>query len=130
MVPIFFAVFGLCSTAWYPAAAYLVQIPRLVESVGTCALFQLFVITVSSENRHEREGFFMNLPHKKKAGGQLLDAGGSLQYFRVCHRTPPNLLEADAVLSGDLLQSLPIPYRNPHRSNRPMRRHRYTLPHH
>ncbi|MCJ1352869.1 MAG: hypothetical protein MMC33_002853 [Icmadophila ericetorum] len=81
-IPICFAIFGLCATISYPTAIYLAPIPRFIESIATCALFQLYVIIVSSENRNERDVFFMNMPNQKKASSALLDNNGSLLYFR------------------------------------------------
>ena len=86
-VPVWFVVFAFGAVAVYPAAPFLLAVPRLYESFGTVALFQLFVDMVTPGTMHDREAFFAGLPHKNKPNGRLKSDGGSLGWYRgICLR--------------------------------------------
>ena len=81
-MPVWFAVFALISVAAYPAADLAIGFPRLYESLGTVAVFQLLLAMVAPGTRPDREAFFAALPRKRKYNGKTLHDRGSLGWYR------------------------------------------------
>ena len=81
-VPVCFVVFAMGAVAVYPAADFLLAWPRLYESLGTVALYQLLLELAVPGDRHDREAFFAAMPHKSKPSGKLKSQKGSLGWWR------------------------------------------------
>ena len=84
-LPAVYSICNLLDVIFYGAAIYLDEIPKIVEAIGLCAVFELYVFYLTpGATTPQRDLYFQNVERRGRwRTKRVKHDKGSLRWFKV-----------------------------------------------